>query len=156
MAHAIVQIEHHGRIIGESHQQVLVSAHAVSSEHIDFHRLLPGILALGVASAKKAVPEESHFLLQRPLGVDHAEDPLFLLSLEGVFVQPLGLVPHHDILVEFGLRFGMQQLLHGRLIAFRGSGLYLRIRGSKPCAAHQVSHQCDSFVGHVCSPFSDF
>src|SRR5262249_38736204 len=121
-------------------------------EHIDFKALLSRMLALRMAGAKNAVPEEGHLLLQRTFGVNHAEDPFFLLPFEGLFVHPLGLVPHHDIVVELWLSLRMQQLLHGRLVAFGGSGLYLRNRSSESCATHQVSHQGYSFVCHVSSP----
>jgi hypothetical protein len=47
------------------------------------------------------------FFFERPLGVDHAEDPLFLLAFQSILVHPFGLVAHHDIVVELGLRLGM-------------------------------------------------
>jgi hypothetical protein len=108
MAHAVVQVEHHGRIIGKAHQQAFVPAHAVAAEHIDFEALLAGMLAFGVSGAENAMPEQGHLLLEWLLAVDHTEDPLFLLALEAIFVHPLGLVPHHDIVVELWLRLGMQ------------------------------------------------
>jgi hypothetical protein len=118
----------------------VVSTHTGTAEHIDFHALLPRVLALGVTCAKDAVPEQGHFLLERPFGVDHAENPLFLLSLEGILVQPLAFVAHHNIVIEVRLRFGMQQLLNGCLVAFGGSGFYFRNWGSESSTAHQMSH----------------
>ena len=93
-----------------------------------------------MTGTQDAMPEEGNFLFQRPLGVDHAEDPLFLLPLKGILVHPLGLVPQHDIVVELGLRFGVQQFLHGRLVPFGGAGFQLGIWRSKSGAAHQVGH----------------
>src|SRR5262249_9478295 len=136
----------------EFHEQVAKVPQPLVAEHIKLEALLPGVFALGVASAQDAMPEESDLFFQRPLGVDHAEDPLFLLPLEGILVHPFGLVPQHDILVEVRLRFRVQQLLDSCLVPFLGTGFQLGIWCSESGAAHQVSHESNRFICHFSSP----
>ena len=72
VAHAVVQVEHHGRVTGEALEQDVELAHAQVAEHIQLELDLAAMLALGVAGAEDAVPEQGDLFLQRALGVDHS------------------------------------------------------------------------------------
>jgi len=80
VAHAIVQVEHHGRVFGQTLQEIVEFAQAVAPEHVKLDRLLLGVLALGMARDEDLMPEQGNLFFQRTLGVDHAVGPFFLLT----------------------------------------------------------------------------
>ena len=148
VAHAVVQVEHHGRVHGQAHEQFLEVAEPQGAEHVELNVLLLGVLALGVARAEDVVPEQGDLLFKRPLGVDHPVGPLFLLTLETGLGNPLGLIAHQDVILNGWLGFRIQQLFDRGLVALGGAGLQFLIRGAKPGAAHKVRHQSNVLFCH--------
>ena len=68
---AVVQPVNHGRVFGQGHQQFPVVAHAHFAEHVDLLEDFVEVIDLGISRGENMVPEQDHFFLQHPLGVDH-------------------------------------------------------------------------------------
>ena len=147
VAHAVVQVEHHGRVAGQALEQDIEAAHAQIAEHVQLQLDLPTVLALGVARAEDPVPEKGHLLLQRALGVDHSVGKIRLINFQGVHLFPVDEVPLQDVHFQVGLGNGVEQFLDGGFITFGGALFQLGVSGAETGPTHQVRHLGNFLVG---------
>ena len=131
-------------------EQRLKAAHAQLAEHVELELNLAAVLALGVAGAEDAMPEQGHLLLQRALGVDHPVGEIRLVNFQGVHFLPVDEVPLQD--VHFQVRLGnrVEQFFDGGFIACGGALFQLGVRGAETGPTHQVRHLGNFLVGGHC------
>ena len=127
VAHAVVQVENHGRVAGQAQQQVAEAAKAMLPEHVYLQLDLPAVLALGVAGAEDAVPEQGDLLFQGPLGVDHGVGPVGLVDLQGVHFPPVNKPALQQVHFKAGVVAGVQQVLHRGFVACGGPPFQLLV-----------------------------
>ena len=147
VAHAVVQVEHHGRVPGQALEQDVKFAHAQVAEHIQLELNLAAMLALGVAGAEDAVPEQGDLFLQRALGVDHPVGEIGLVDFQGVHLFPIDEVPLEDVHFQVGLGNGIEQFFHGGFVAIGGALFQLGVGGAEAGPTHQVRHLGNFLVG---------
>ena len=136
VAHAVVQIEHHGRVNGKGQQQFGETAHPQFPEHVQLLLYLAAVLALGVADAKDAVPEEGHLLLQRALSVDHAVGEISLVDFQGVHLFPVDEIALQDVHLQVRLLHRAEQFVHHGLVALGGVLFQFFVGGAETGATH--------------------
>ena len=87
------------------------------------------------------VPEESHLLFQRALGVHQMIHPIDVAH-RGLPArqQCCRLITHQRILIDRRLRLGVQQFLDRGLIAFGYACLKFVTAGSETGTPHQMRH----------------
>ena len=107
------------------------------------------MLALVVGAGEDVVPEEGHLLLQGPLGVDHAVDPLCAVPRKGVEVDQRTVVATEEIVLHFGEPFGVQEVFYYVFVWALSQSFEVVARGAETGATVQVSHEGDLFVRHV-------
>ena len=107
MVAVIVQPEDHGGRLGQLHQKITVLAQSMLAEHGDLPGELRRVVHFCVAGGEYLVPEEGHLFFQRPLRVDHSEDPISLVyrRRQRSFVARKNAV--HQLIVDGRLIFWM-------------------------------------------------
>ena len=145
----VVQPEDHARVAGEVEQDGAEVRHAVAAEHVVLRDEGRRVFALVVRAGEDVVPKERHLLLQGPLGVNHAVDPLRAVPRQGVEVDERPVIPSKKVILDFGEPLGVQEVLDYVLVWPLGLSFEFVSRRAKTGATIQVSHEGDLLVRHV-------
>ena len=158
----VVEPEQHRRVHRQFQQDRAEVGHANTPEHLKLAAVRPRMRRLGRRAGEDLVPEEAHLLLQRPLGIDHVEDPLPRRRCPR---RPnAAIVPQQNVLVVVGERLLRQrpvkvrvddvripprkplrvdEIVHDGLVALGHQRFQLVPRRAHPGPPHQMCHQGD-------------
>ena len=137
----VVQEEQHRRVRGERDQQVPEATERVAPEAVE---LVQQSSALAhVHDGEETVEEQRHLLFQGVVAVDHADHPQLergptLVESDGPALR--------QVLAELAGVPGVEEPLHGRLVAPGRVCLELAAAGPKAGTPHQMSNQSYVFT----------